>query len=404
MYREAVPDKLIDFRMLMRATQKLFLLLAILCQSMSLIPSAVAASADHYFVYIGTYTNEKSTSKGIYAYRFDKATGDLTATGLVAEIPSPTYLALHPNGKFLYAVNEISNFEGQRAGSVSSYSIDLSTGKLTHINTVSSKGGGPCHLAIDHTGKALFIANYGGGSVASYPIKADGSLGEAASFFQHKGTGADPKRQTGPHAHSVNISPDNRFVAATDLGLDQVLVYKLDAATATLTPNDPPFAKTQPGEGPRHLAFSPNGKFAYVVNELKPTMGVFAYDKAKGALQEIQNAPLLPKEHTDISYAAEVRVDPKGKFVYGSNRRADSLTIFSIGKDGKVTAVDRVPTQGKNPRDFNLDPTGSFLIAANQDSDNLVIFRVDKKTGKLTPTGKTYEVGKPVAILFVPAK
>jgi len=351
-------------------------------------------------VYVGTYTNQKS--KGIYAYRFQPATGSLTPIGLVAETPSPSFLALHPNRRFLYAVNEVSNYEGQSAGSVSAFSVDAKTGKLTFINRVSSRGAGPCHLAVDQTGKVLVVANYGGGSVAAIPVKADGRLGEASAFVQHTGSGADPQRQRGPHAHSVNLSPDNRFVFVSDLGLDQVLSYRLDAARGKLTPNDPPFVKLKPGAGPRHFAFHPNGRFAYEINEMGSSVTAFAYTRARGSLAELQTVSTLPKDFTGNNSTAEIEVHPSGRFLYGSNRGHDSIAVFAIDpRQGTLAPIDHTSTQGKTPRNFAIDPTGAYLFAANQGSDKIVVFRIDQQTGKLNAMGGSLEVPSPVCVTFL---
>ena len=351
-------------------------------------------------VYIGTYTGQKS--KGIYAFRFQPATGSSTSIGLVAETANPSFLTIHPNRRFLYAVNEVNTYEGQSAGSVSAFSVDAKTARLTFLNKVSSRGASPCHLAVDKTGKWLLVANYCGGNIAAFPINKDGSLGEASAVVQHAGSSANPQRQQGPHAHSVNLSPDNRFAMASDLGLDQVLIYRFDAVRGTLTPSDPPFAKLKPGAGPRHFAFHPNGRFAYEINELDSSITAYAYTPANGVLEEMQTISTLPKDFTGKSYTAEVEVHPSGRFLYGSNRGHDSIAVFAIdsGK-GTLTPVEQVPTQGKAPRNFAIDPTGAYLFAANQNSDNIVIFSIDQKTGKLSPTGNVLEVSTPVCVTFL---
>src|SRR5688572_4715697 len=358
--------------------------------------------AAEYLVYIGTYT--RGTSKGIHAYRLDDATGKLSPIGLVAETKDPSFLAIHPSGRYLYSVGE-SNEPG-KGGAVTAFSIDKATGKLTKINEQFSRGGGPCHIVIDKTGRSALVANYGGGSVISFPVKPDGSLGESASFFQHAGTGADPKRQSGPHAHSVNTSPDNRFVAAADLGLDQVLIYKLDPATAVLTPHDPPFVKTPAGGGPRHFAFHPSAKFAYVVNEMKSAVTGFTWDAKKGVLTEIQTISTLPADYKGSGNSnAEVLVHPSGKFLYASNRGHDSIAGFAIDtKTGKLTYIENTPTQGRTPRNFGIAPSGRWLIAANQSTNNLAVYSIDTSTGKLKPTGQVEEVGSPVCVRFLAVK
>jgi 6-phosphogluconolactonase len=293
---------------------------------------------------------------------------------------------------------------GQKGGAVSSFSIDHSTGKLTPLNTVPSRGGGPCYVRTDKNGKVLFVANYGTGSVAAFPIKPDGSLGEAVGFAQHTGSSVDQKRQRGPHAHSINPSPDNRYVVAADLGLDQVLIYKFDQ-NAALTPNEPPFAAVPPGGGPRHFAFHPNGKFAYANNEMGNSVTAFTFDKSRGALNPIATESTLPKDFTAVSHTAEVQVHPGGKFLYVSNRGHDSITSFAIdGGSGRLRLIEQTPTQGKTPRNFGIDPKGNFMIAANQATNSLVVFRIDKNTGKLTPTGQTESVGAPVCVKFLPVK
>jgi 6-phosphogluconolactonase len=379
------------------------LVLALLTSALWMPTAQGAKKPSDYFVYIGTYTGP--ASKGIYAYRFHPADGKLTPIGLAAETVNPSFLAIHPNGKFVYSVSELDTYNGQKTGAVSAFRIDPQSGKLTLLNTVSSRGGGPCHVLVDKTGKNLLVANYGTGSVASMPVKEDGSLGEATAFVQHTGQVALPERQGGPHAHSVNLSADNRFMIATDLGLDEALVYRFDSAKGTLTPNDPPFAKVEPGSGPRHFAFHPTGKYAYTINEIKSTVTVFRYDRARGILQELQTVSSLPKDFSGNNSTAEIAVDRQGKFLYGSNRGNNSIAVFAIdAHKGTLTLVEHTSTQGKTPRNFAIDPTGSYLFAANQGSGNIVLFHIDRKTGRLTPAGQTVEVGSPVCVTFVAAR
>jgi 6-phosphogluconolactonase len=360
------------------------------------------AGQDEYFVYIGTYTRQNS--EGIYGYRFQPSTGRLTSLGLAAETVSPSFLAVHPNRRFLYSVGEIADTGGGKGGAVSAFQIDPETGKLAFLNQVSSGGAGPCHLVVDKTGKGVLVANYGGGSVAALPVNEDGHLAEASAFAQHTGSSVDPKRQQRPHTHSINVSPDNRFAVAADLGLDKVLVYRFDPERGSLTPNEPPFAKVNPGAGPRHFAFHPSGGFAYVINEMQSTVTAFAYDAAEGVLKELQTISTLPEAFAGDNSTAEVQVHPSGKFLYGSNRGHDSIAVFAIdpGK-GTLTPVEHVSTQGKTPRNFGVDPTGSHLFAANQSSHNVVVFRIDPNTGRLTPTGQKLEVYSPVCVKFVAA-
>ena len=360
----------------------------------------MASAHPSYFVYVGTYTG--ADSKGIYAYRFDPGSGSLDSIGLAGEVVNPSFLTIHPNHKYLYAVSELGN-DGKTHGLVTAFSIDAKTGGLTKLNTVSTIGGGACHLVVDQTGKSLLVANYGTGSVAAFPVHEDGSLGESTALMQHEGSSANPRRQRGPHAHGVYLSADNRFVFVPDLGLDKVMVYRLDAAHATLKANDPPFAQVEPGSGPRHFAFQPGGKHAYLINEMGSRVTAFDYDAARGALKEIQTISTLPKDFSGTDNSAEIEVDAKGRYLYASNRGHDSIAIFAIAKNGTLTPVDYVSTQGKIPRNFKIDPTGGYLLAANQNTNNIVLFRVDRKSGGLTATGKSVEVHAPVCIQFLPA-
>jgi 6-phosphogluconolactonase len=330
----------------------------------------------------------------------DVKSGKLTPLHEVESV-SPSFLALHPSGKFLYAANEIGDFQGEKSGAVSAFAVDGATGNLSFLNQQASKGGGPCHLIVDHAGKNVLVANYGGGSVAVLPIAGDGRLGKATGFIQHKGSGATP-RQKAPHAHSINLDAAGRFAFAADLGLDKILIYKFDYAAGTLTPNDPAFAEVAPGSGPRHFAFHPSGKYAYVINEMTRTVTAFAYDAKRGALQSLQTITTVPDDVTSGS-TAEVQVHPSGKFLYGSNRGHDSIAIFKIDADtGKLTAVGHQATQGKTPRNFGIDPTGRYLLAANQGTNTVVVFRIDQETGELKPAGTTIEVPTPVCVKFLP--
>ena len=354
-------------------------------------------------VYFGTYTGAKS--KGIYVSRFDPATGRLTAPELAAATASPSFLALDPSRRFLYAAGETSFLEGKRVGAVSAFSVNAKTGRLTFLNRQSSGGEGPCHVAVDQTGKCLLVANYGDGSIAALPIQADGALAEPGTVIQHKGSSVNPTRQAGPHAHSMTIDAANRFVLACDLGLDQVLVYRFDAAKATLVANDPPFVAVKPGLGPRHLAFHPSGRVVFLISEMGSALTAFSYDAKRGTLKEVQTISTLPKEFAGNSAGAEVQVHPSGKFVYGSNRGHDSIAVFGFDANrGQLTSLQSQPTQGKIPRHFALDPTGQWLLAENQGSDSVVVFRVDAKTGQLSPTEQRISVGSPVCAVFVPAK
>ncbi len=357
---------------------------------------AISAHAAQYIVYVGSYT--KGDSKGISAWRFDTSSGDLQPLGGVADTPNPSFFAVDPHNRYLFAVNE------EREGKVSSFRIDAHSGKLTFINQVSSHGSGPCYVSVDKTDRNVLVANYNNGSIAVLPVGADGKLGEATTAIQHKGSGPDKSRQKGPHAHYISPSPNNRYAVVSDLGLDELLVYKFDAAHGTLTPNDPPYAKVTPASGPRHFAFAPNHKFGYVITEMGSTVIALTWDGNRGVLNPFQTLSTLPADFHGENSGAEIEVHPNGKFVYASNRGHDTIAVFSIASDGKLTQVQDASVVGKNPRNFKIDPTGRYLFAANQDSNNVVLFRLDPNTGKLTPTGKTVEATKPVCVNFVPAK
>ena len=365
---------------------------------------AAPVTPTSYFMYVGTYTNTDSTSKGIYGYRFNPRNGEVKSIGLVAETPNPSFLAVHPNHRFLYAVNEVGDYQGGKSGSVSAFAIDRASGKLKLLNQVASGGADPCHLTVDKTGKYVLVANYTGGSIAAFPILDDGRLGERSAFVQHSGHGPNPQRQEGPHAHSIDLSPDNRFAIADDLGLDQTLVYKFDSARGSLAANDPPFAKAAPGAGPRHFTFSPSGKFGYVVDELSSTVSAFSYDAEAGRLHPLQTISTLPPVFSGENTDAEIEIHPSGKFLYASNRGHDSITEFSIHPiQGTLTLVAITSTKGLVPRQFEIAPGASFLFVGNEKSDEVVQFRIDAKTGQLTPSGKVLEISQPACVKFVPA-
>jgi len=365
---------------------------------LALLLFPAAAAGAEYIAYIAGAGPQNAT--GIYGYRFDSKSGKLQAMGVLGEAERPSFIAIHPNRRYLYAVS------GSKGGTVTAFGIDAPTGKLALLNSVSSKGEGPCYVRVDRTGRNALVANYGGGSVAVIPISADGKLREASSFVQHSGTVADLKRQGGPRAHSINPSPDNRFVVAADLGLDKLMIYRFDPAAGTIAPNEPPFAQVAPRSGPRHFTFHPNAKHAYAINEISCTVTAFNYDAKKGVLKEIQTASTLPEGVAVTSglNTAEVLVHPSGKFLYGSNRGHDTIAVFSISQQGTLTLLDNVDTQGRTPRNFGIDPTGSFLLALNQSSNNVVVFRIDKKTGRLSPTGQTVETPGPMCVRFLPVK
>ncbi len=360
------------------------------------------APAAGRLVFIGTYTGGTTNSKGIYAFRFDEKTGALTPLGLKAETRSPSFLAASPDGRVLYAVNEIGDYNGAKAGSVTSYTVDPKTGALTPLGVESTGGSDPCHVQCDRTGKVAVVANYSGGNFAVLPIGAGGKLGPSTALLGGTGSGPDKQRQQGPHAHQVVFDPSNRYLLEVDLGLDKVLVYRFDAASGKVTPNDPPSVSLVPGSGPRHLAFHPNGKFAFTINEMASTLTTLAWDGATGTLRMLGSQSTLPDGFAGNSSTAELQVHPNGKFLYGSNRGHDSIGVFTIAADGSLKTVEHESTRGKTPRHFTLDPTGRWLIAGNQGSGTLAVFAVDQTTGALTPTGPLAEVGAPVCVLFWP--
>jgi 6-phosphogluconolactonase len=391
----------------MKTTRRIFACLLIIIAPLSLFlprTSGDDSKPTQFFAFVGTYTS-KTDSKGIYSFRFDSNTGRLTSMVVAATTQDPSFLTVAPNEKYLYAVNELGEFEGKKSGAVTSYSLDRKSGRLTQLNQVASGGADPCYVSFDQTGKYLLVANYTGGSISTFPVAADGRIEPASAFVQHSGSGPNKERQEGPHAHYIASSADNRFVFVVDLGLDEVAVYHFDPADGALIPNHPPFAKLAPGAGPRHLAFHPNGKFAYVLSEVNSTVTVFAYDSKNGSFSNLQTLSTIPKDFTARNDTAEIVVHPSGKFLYASNRGHDSIAEFTIDPaQGTLTLVGDFSTQGKEPRNFALDPTARFLLAANQKSNNIVVFRIDQSTGALTATGEVAQVPAPVDIVFVPAK
>jgi 6-phosphogluconolactonase len=379
-------------------------LAGVACAVTVLVSAAVAedksAAAGKYWVFAGTYTGPKS--KGIYRFELDTATGGLSGGDLVAEANNPSFLAIHPSRRFLYAVSEVGDFGGKRTGAVSGFTLDPATGRLSALNSVSSGGDGPCHLVVDAAGKHVLVANYGGGNASVVSIDSDGRLGKQTAFVQHNGSSVNKARQEGPHAHSINLDPANHFAVVADLGIDKVMVYKYDSDKGTLAPASPPFVATAAGAGPRHFAFHPSAPLAYVINELDCTVLPFSYDAHHGVLTPLKSVSTLPVAYRPEYSTAEVQVHPSGRFLYGSNRGHDTIAIFAIDpKTGALTASGHQAAGIKTPRNFGIDPTGRFLIVANQDSASLVVFRIDQQTGALTPTGQRVAVPTPVCVKFV---
>lgn len=384
--------------MVFRTVPKISKLIVLLAFLAATIAQAVDS---RYLVFVGTYTDDGS--KGIYAFRFDPVTGDSNALGVAAETKNPSFLAADPTHKYLYAANEINNFNGGQAGAVSAFAIDRANGQLTLLQQISSLGADPAHLSLDRTGHYLLVANYSSGNIAVFPVEKDGRLGARSAFVQHAGSSVNKERQAGPHAHEIQTSNDNQFVLTADLGLDELLVYRFDQKNGSLAPDEPAFAKVDPGSGPRHFAIAPSGEFVYLVNEMSSTVTVFSFATGSGKLTERQTISTLPAGFKGENTTAEIEVDAKGKLLYVSNRGDDSIAVFAIDPhSGKLSFVERVPTGGKTPRHFTLDPTGKWLFAANQGSNSVTVFRVDPSNGRLTPTSHALQVATPVCVVFVP--
>ena len=364
----------------------------------TLIRSSNVPADDEQMLYVGTYTSGKS--EGIYIYRLNMSTGSVKHFKTVKGVTDPSYLAIDRKRRFLYAVNEVSQFEGKPSGAISSFSIDRGTGDLTYLNQKSSRGGAPCYVTQDATGRFVLLANYESGNASVLPIKRDGSLGDAVSVVQHSGASINQDRQQGPHAHCVLLDKSNRYAFTVDLGIDKIVVYRFNEKDGALV-NHGAIA-TKPGAGPRHLTFHPNNKFAYVINELDSTMTAYTYDSKGGSLSPQQAISTLPQGFSGASFCADVHVSRDGKFLYGSNRGHNSIVVFSIDPtSGHLSLVEHVSTGGDWPRNFVIDPTGTYLLVANQKSDSVVTFRIDTSTGRLTPTGQTAEIPTPVCLKLV---
>jgi 6-phosphogluconolactonase len=349
-------------------------------------------------VYVGTYTGE--ASKGIYAFRFNDSSGTLTTLGLAAETPSPSFLTSSANRRFVFAVNELQSFGDAASGSVTSFAADPVTAKLTEISVQPSHGAGPCHLALDRTGRYLAVANYGGGNFALFPVGADGRLRPATAVVAGDGSEPGSSKPAVRLGHMVGFDAHNRFLVAADKGLDRVLVYRFDASKGVLTPNQPPSSALPPGSGPRHFAFHPNGRWLFTISELAATITTFAWDQASGRLSASGSVSTRPSDVTTGS-TAEIAVHSSGRFVYGSNRGHDSIAVFTVGRAGGLRLVEYESTRGQTPRNFSLDPTGRWLIVANQQSGTLAVFSIDQNTGALSPVGPLTSVGSPVSVLFM---
>lgn len=360
---------------------------------------AAPTSGEEPLVFISTFAGDNEGA--IEAFQLDRETGRLTPVHRTAGVEHPFFLAVSPDQRFLYSIHA-RKFGGKEHEQVAAYAIVGRSGQLKLLNRQSTLGTAACYLDVDATGKTLLVANYGTGSVASLPVREDGSLGEAVSFVQHAGSSVDPARQTGPHAHSIVVSPENRFAYAADLGIDQVLIYRLDAAQATFSPNATPLAKTPPGAGPRHLTFHPNGKYVYVINELSNSVTLFDYDSQSGALLRRQTISTLPGDFHGKSYCADLKITPNGRFLYGTNRGHDSIAAYRIGEDGRLTLLGIEPSQGKGPQNLAITLDGRLLLCANMPGNNVTVFRIDSQTGGLTPVGPPVSIRSPscIRVLF----
>jgi 6-phosphogluconolactonase len=360
-----------------------------------LLAVPAGAQAQQELVFAG------SGKKNIEAFRLDLATGALTPIGLAAEIEHPSFLALAPNHRVLYAISEGRN---AAASTLSAFAIDAASGKLALLNQQPAGGAGPCYVEVDAAGKNALIANYNSGSFAVFPLAGNGGLQPMSAFMQDQGSSVNPSRQKGPHGHCLVAGPGDKFAFGCDLGLDKVMIFKFDPGHGTLVPSQPPFAQVKPGAGPRHIAFHPNGRWAFVINEMGSTLTVFACDASAGALREVQTISTLPPGFSGQNTGAEVAAHPSGKFVYGSNRGDDSIAVFGCdAASGRLSFLQRVPTGGKTPRQFEIDPTGRYLLAANQDSNTIVVFRIDAASGQLQPAGSQAPSDNPMCVRCLPA-
>ncbi|MFN2200743.1 MAG: lactonase family protein [Caldilineaceae bacterium] len=359
-------------------------------------------------VYVGTYTRREphveGKSTGIHVLRFNASAGSLTPERVIGDIDNPSYLAIHPSGRALYAISEVGDFEGRAEGGVFAYGLDADSGEATLLNTRSTKGRGPAYISVDADGKNVLIANYGGGSLSVLPIRQDMSLNTTSEFIQHEGSSVNPQRQEAPHAHCIVLDRENRYALAADLGMDKVMIYRYGSETGSLSANpDQPWARTKSGAGPRHIAFHPSQRTVYVINELDSTLVTYRYDAEKGSMTEVQNVSTLPEEFDGRNYPADIHVHPSGRFVYGSNRGHDSIAAYAVDDStGELELIEIVSSGGECPRGFALAPSGEFALVANQDSDNLVVFGIDLETGKLSPTGIDVEIPTPVCVKMWP--
>jgi len=368
----------------------------------ALFALSLPASAREIYVFIGTYTN--ALSQGIYVSRLDAATGRLSAPELAAATPSPCYLAVSADQKFLYAANSVKDFSDDavtNGGAVSAFSLDAASGRLALLNQKCSGGVGPCHVSVDATGRVLLAANYGSGSVRAFLLETNGAIGKAGDCVRRTGSGPNPGRQTSAHAHYIHVDPSNRFALVCDLGTDAVAVYPLAAQNAGLQPSLMRNFPVPPGAGARHLAFSPDGKYAHVLNEMACTVTTFAWDSGSGRLALVETVSALPPGVVAQSDYTAAEIVTAGQFVYASIRGHDSISVFTAdAATGRLTFVQTVASGGKVPRGLGIDPTGRWLLAGNQNSDSVAEFAIDPLSGRLSATGQVLKIGSPVDVKF----
>jgi 6-phosphogluconolactonase len=365
--------------------------------------STTATAGSGYLVYVGTNVTSDQENT-IYLYRLDASTGALTPVSAQKGGAQPTYLTMDAGHRYLYAVSETQSFQGRaNSGGVSALGIDQHTGALTMLDQQPSLGASPCYISLDRSEKNVLVANYSTGNVAMLPRQANGQVAAPTDSDQHQRPLGPHKNQDNPHAHCIIADPANRYAFAVDLGTDKVYSYRLDPTHGKLGATGTPAFTAQPGTGPRHLTFHPNGRWAYLENELNSTVTALIYNATAGTFQEIQTQTTLPAGFTGDNSGADVHVSPDGRFVYTSNRGDNSVAVFAVdGGSGRLTLVQHVSTQGKTPRNFALDPSGQILLVANQNSDNIFTYKIDKQTGKLTPTGQSVSLPSPMFVEVVP--
>ncbi|MBN1301855.1 MAG: lactonase family protein [Melioribacteraceae bacterium] len=382
----------------MKSTILLFKYLTVLLMVITYSCSDEESSEMYFFV--GTYTD--GDSQGIYQYKINTKSGELHFVNATGDVVNPSYLALNADNKFIYAVNEVDNFDTSGSGSITAFSINNETKKLEKLNTISSRGAHPCYISVDQTNRFVCTANYSGGNLSVIPILTDGSLSHDSFVVMHRGSGINEMRQGGPHVHFVDFDVDGQYMYAVDLGIDRIVTYKLDYIGGNVEPTEYPFTELKPGAGPRHLSFTPDNKFAYVINELDNTIVSFKVDRSTGSLQQLATYNTLPDGFEGTSYCADIHVHPSGKYLYGSNRGHNSIVIFKIDESsGALRLIGHEPAKGDWPRNFAIDPTGKFLLVANQKSDNIFVFRINQETGALEYTSHSAEVPSPVCIRFM---